>query len=101
MAAIGKEQLKRFDSFKHKRKLLAKEYIAILKEVDGIKLLDLDYKNIVCNFSIIVDNRDLQENLLKKGIQTGIHYLPNHYLSFYKEKFLVLYQLLKKYIQSY
>ena len=90
MAAIGKEQLKRFDSFKRKRQLLAKEYLLRLKEIDGIQLLDLDYKNIVMHiFPILIEkNReDIRELLLKKGIQTGIHYLPNHYLSFYKNKF--------------
>jgi dTDP-4-amino-4,6-dideoxygalactose transaminase len=29
--------------------------------------------------------KELRENLLDKGIQTGYHYLPNHWLSFYEK----------------
>ena len=95
MAAIGNEQLKRFDKFKYKRQLLAKEYISRLRGVKGISLLELDYENIVMHiFPIIIqNNRDsIRDSLLNKGIQTGIHYLPNHYLSFIKKNFLTLYQ---------
>ena len=36
-------------------------------------------------------SRDLiRERLAKKGIQTGIHYYPNHLLSKYRSKFISL-----------
>ena len=34
-----------------------------------------------------MNNRNLlREKMINRGIQTGIHYQPNHLLSFYKEK---------------
>ena len=36
---------------------------------------------ILLNFS--VDRNELRHNLLEAGIQTGVHYKPNHHLSFY------------------
>ena len=89
MAAIGKEQLKRFEEFKYKRKLFAKAYISRLTDQKGLKLLDLDYENIVMHiFPVLIENNNrdnIKDKLLEKRIQTGIHYMPNHFLSFYKK----------------
>ena len=32
------------------------------------------------------DRDDIRNKLLKKGIETGYHYQPNHYLTIYKTK---------------
>lgn len=95
MAAIGSVQLKRFETFSIKRKNLAKQYDSNLYSESHIKLIFRDYKSVVPHiYPIRLDkmvSRDLiREILAKKGIQTGIHYYPNHLLSKYRSKFISL-----------
>ena len=90
MAAIGIEQLKRFDSLASKRKKIARLYDSMFKDVPNITFLKRDYDNVVPHIYVIfiksLKNReDLRENMLKVGIETGQHYLPNHLLSFFDE----------------
>ena len=33
-----------------------------------------------------LNRENIRSELLKKGIQTGVHYFPNHLLSFYQSK---------------
>ena len=87
MAAIGLEQLKRLPEFSIKRKQLAKEYDNCLKH-KKIKLFKRDYENIVPHIYVLriveLENRkDLLKKMLKKGIELGYHYQPNHILSLY------------------
>lgn len=90
LAAIGREQLKKIDTFKERRKKIVDSYIFNLKKVDGLELLKIDYeKNHQHIFPIKITNgrRDsLKLFLEKKGIQTGIHYQPNHLLSKYRTR---------------
>jgi dTDP-4-amino-4,6-dideoxygalactose transaminase len=87
-AAIGITQLNKFSSFKEKRQELAKIYHANLKDVAGVKLFEFNYDNVVPHIfpiRVLNDQRDgLREHLLKSNIECGIHYIPNHQLSFYK-----------------
>lgn len=91
MASIGIIQLSRFKEFKLKRAKLVSAYLKLLKNIDSITLLNLDYSNIVMHiFPIIlpvnIDRDDLRKYLLENNIETGIHYYPNHLLSLYKAK---------------
>ena len=87
MAAIGIEQLKKFELFQSKRKSLAKQYVSELKNETKIKLIEIDYDLVnphIFVIRVINGKRDfLKSNLEKSGIQTGIHYKPNHLLSYY------------------
>lgn len=88
MAAIGLAQLKRFPEFKYKRALLAKRYDEKLSSIEGVRSLKRDYDSIAPHiYPIIVANEisrdNLRNELLKVGIQTGIHYYPNHLLTYY------------------
>lgn len=91
MAAIGRVQLKRFSSFKKKRQSLAIQYVSELSDVKGIKIFNFDYSLVVPHIFVIrvlKERRDaLRDSLLEKGIQTGIHYKPNHLLDFYSSTF--------------
>ena len=91
MAAIGRVQLKRFDTFKRKRQSLALQYSNKLSKVKYIKIFDFDFTKIVPHIYVIRilnGQRDvIKQQLLEKGIQTGIHYKPNHLLDFYKGDF--------------
>ena len=91
MAAIGIEQLKKARYFFSKRQDLAKLYDHLLKDEPRINILKRDYDNVVPHIYVIMiknlKNRDvLMQKLLDFGIQTGIHYPPNHLLSFYKDE---------------
>ncbi len=88
MAAIGIEQLKRFEEFSKKRKTFSKLYFKLLSNNIHIDMPKIDYDNVLMHiFPILLNekyDRDIfREKLLEKNIQTGIHYFPNHLLSFY------------------
>ena len=91
MAAIGIAQLQKFKNFKKKRQKLAKYYDKCLRRFKNIKIMPSNYDNVVphiypirllgCNSKTI---NEIRKNLLKKNIETGIHYYPNYKLDFYK-----------------
>lgn len=85
MAAIGIVQLQRFEQFKFKRQLYAKQYQRRLSGI--VDLLNCDYSQVVPHIFIILvkpQKRDAyRKELQEKGIQTGIHYKPNHLLTYY------------------
>jgi dTDP-4-amino-4,6-dideoxygalactose transaminase len=87
MAAIGIEQFKRFSEFAAKRQKLAKQYQKNLKNIDTIELLDQDFDFIVPHIFVVKlksGNRDdIRKKMLEKGIETGFHYKPNHFLTLY------------------
>jgi dTDP-4-amino-4,6-dideoxygalactose transaminase len=88
MAAIGRVQLKNFAYHKATRQSLAKEYSAILKEEPLVTLFSHDYANIVPHIYVVtlhssVDRFKLMDMLSESGVPTGIHYKPNHLLSFF------------------
>lgn len=87
-ASLGLAQLERLDlEFKPKRQAQAKKYDQELKEVVGLELLPNDYDHIIPHiFPIKVKNnqRDsLREYLINNNVECGIHYYPNHWLTFY------------------
>lgn len=89
MAAIGIVQLGRFDEFSAKRKALAQRYSDQLSNQSFVKLFDFDYGTITPHiFPVRVSaahRQIVRSLLLADGIQTGIHYLPNHKLSYFSE----------------
>jgi dTDP-4-amino-4,6-dideoxygalactose transaminase len=91
MAAIGREQLKKSDTFILKRKEAVSRYLELLSNVDDIDCLDHNFtQNAPHIFVVKVLNgkRDYLMNALREsGIQCGIHYQPNHYLSLYKSTY--------------
>lgn len=91
MAAIGIEQLKRFDKLSNKRKKIAKLYDSLLKDIPDITYLKRDYNTVVPHIYVIFFNSPINRNQLRKklldlGIETGQHYFPNHKLSLFNRK---------------
>jgi dTDP-4-amino-4,6-dideoxygalactose transaminase len=91
LAAIGRVQLKRFDTeFKPRRIELSRRYRSAFKTISGIKLIEGEPGEIVPHiFPIRALNRKrdmLRQFLMDKGVECGIHYKPNHLLSFYGAK---------------
>ncbi len=91
MAAIGLVQLNRFPEFATKRQAIAKRYDELFFGSKIIIPLERNYDEVVPHIYVVriqnMKNRTaLQEQMLAKGIQTGIHYQPNHILSFFKNE---------------
>lgn len=90
MAAIGIEQLKRFPQMAATRQRLARRYDELLKNHPRIRLLPHGYDAVVPHIYVVriknmSDRKTLRAQLLEHGIQTGIHYQPNHVLGFYHD----------------
>jgi dTDP-4-amino-4,6-dideoxygalactose transaminase len=88
LAAIGRVQLGRFDSdFRPRRVEICQRYARLLGNVDGLRILDVDYENVVpWSFAIFIadGHRDaVREALLAENIECGVQYKPNHTLSRY------------------
>lgn len=86
MAAIGIVQFDKFPVFKQTRQYLATTYQNELK--GHVELIDCDYSSVVPHIFVIrvdKEKRDMiRDELAKAGIPWGIHYKPNHQLSFFK-----------------
>ena len=88
-AAIGIEQLKKFDAqFKATRQARAKRYQALLKDIPGITLFEHNYDDVTPHIFPIktTQQKAIQDALIANNIEAGIHYRPNHLLTFYGEK---------------
>jgi dTDP-4-amino-4,6-dideoxygalactose transaminase len=88
MAAIGVEQLKRFPELARIRQELAQRYDFQLSGHPEIQLLPHDFRTEVPHIYVVrlrkAQRRDeIRARLAENGIQTGIHYQPNHWLRFY------------------
>ena len=95
MAAIGIEQLKRFPYLSKKRQELAKRYAANLTKSKFYRCLTHDYDHVVPHIFAIKINSELNrekviKHLISKGIQSGIHYFPNHKLDYFQMEKTVL-----------
>ncbi len=81
-AAIGLEQLKRFEAFQERRRAIARRYDEAFAEIPGL-LLREQHLQETCPFFYVVrvvdGRRDaLMDHLKECGILTGVHYIPNH-----------------------
>jgi dTDP-4-amino-4,6-dideoxygalactose transaminase len=88
MAAIGLEQLRRHREMAAVRQARACQYDELLLGDTRIKPLRRDYATVVPHIYVVriagLKNRALlQSRLLDRNIQTGIHYQPNHTLSYF------------------
>lgn len=90
-AAIGLAQLKKIDRIIESRHDIAKRYTERLGKLPGIRVPASDYSQI-CPFiyyiRVLDGRRDaLREYLADSGIETGLHWRPNHqYTYFLKSK---------------
>lgn len=86
-AAIGLAQLKKFNMFSEFRKEIVDKYNKGFKNIDSVKILDWNLNETVPFIYILrVIKRDTLINFLNdRGIETGIHYIPNHLQPFFKQ----------------
>ncbi len=90
MAAIGKAQLENFDFHKGRRQDLAKHYVSLLRHNTSISIFEHNYDEVVPHIFVIkiisgVDRDGLINFLGDKGIRAGVHYKPNHLLTYFAQ----------------
>jgi len=90
-AAFIDVQLSRQDQTIARQQEIAEQYNKKLKGVDHISLPVVKEDHAFNNYIIKVDkNRDsFARELEKKGIATGLHYIPLHLMSYYKTKYML------------
>jgi perosamine synthetase len=86
-AAIGLAQLKKFDQFRQRKQTLVRRYDEALQDIPGLALLKRDYEETFPFFYLIkvpANRRDEMMSFLKqRGIESGVHYIPNHIQPFF------------------
>ncbi len=82
-------QLDKYEAYVQKRVEIAKIYCEKLQGLKHVSVKKFDENSVYSEFIVQVDkNRDAFAKELKtKGITTGLHYIPLHLLSYYKEKY--------------
>lgn len=86
-AAIGLAQMEKLDWMNERRKHWTERYKADLTSIPQIKVAPVrDYMlPAYHNFVIKAENRDeLRKHLNRMGINSGVHYYPNHLFEMYK-----------------
>lgn len=87
MAAIGRTQLRRCETLFAKRQQLARSYVQLLEKSEKVAIPYTDFNRHVPHiFPIFLDvnKRDKVKDILSaEGIETGLHYKPNHMLKKY------------------
>lgn len=81
-AAIGLTQISRFPELSEGRRKVALKYHAMLEDINAIRLPPWDLATVIpFAFMLRVKNGlrdDLRNHLLQAGVQTAVHYPPNH-----------------------
>lgn len=90
MAAIGRVQLKRFEELSTKRKQIALKYDEFLSDKKAFELLNHNYEIVNPHIYPIILNKNISRDVVRKklksvGVETGIHYYPNHLLGFFNK----------------
>jgi dTDP-4-amino-4,6-dideoxygalactose transaminase len=91
MAAIGLVQLRRFPELARRRQDRARQYDSRLCGHPRVRPLTRDYETVVPHIYVVRiyglrDRKGLRTRLLESGIQTGVHYQPNHWLTRFRDR---------------
>lgn len=93
-AAIGLAQLKKVHLFIQKKKQIVRQYDDAFRDLGGLELLYRNYEETAPFFYIVkvLDSKrdELMEYLKKNGIGSGVHYIPNHLQSYFKNYYVKL-----------
>lgn len=91
MAAIGRAQLTKFECSCSKRQRLVSNYLNLLEDLPEVKPLPLNYQHNMSHIFVVkvdpLKREGLRSHLLSQGIETGVHYFPNHWLTYYKSDY--------------
>jgi dTDP-4-amino-4,6-dideoxygalactose transaminase len=88
MAAIGREQLKKIDTFGKRRRNCVLTYMTSLEAIPEVTLFHYNYDGVIPHIFPIRVKKSyrhlLREFLLSRDIETGLHYYPNHKLTLFR-----------------
>ncbi|MEE3233979.1 MAG: DegT/DnrJ/EryC1/StrS family aminotransferase [Candidatus Latescibacterota bacterium] len=86
-ASLGLVQLHKLESANERRRNIVDRYHEALSKIDGIEpLAKRDYSHSAC-YSMVVrlnERESLYDFLSDRGIESAVHYFPNHLLPLYK-----------------
>lgn len=88
MAAIGLVQFQRHSELGEKRQLLVHRYVSNLSGCNFLNPICQNYSESVPHIFVVtlaedIDRDSFRAKLLERGIESGVHYKPNHLLSLY------------------
>ena len=94
-ASFGLWQLSQLNKWQVRRRKIAEKYIAGMKDIDGIILPEIDFKqNSYHLFTIRFDinkwsitRNQIINKLIEMGISISVHYKPIHLFSYYKKNY--------------
>ena len=88
-AALCLSQLNRMDYIIKRRKEIASDYMRNLADTPHISMPVVKNEHIFFHFIIKIDkNRDhFAKELKESGIETALHFVPSHLLTYYKSKY--------------
>ncbi|WP_267523984.1 DegT/DnrJ/EryC1/StrS family aminotransferase [Campylobacter sp. MG1] len=88
-AALALSKLNHYKDYIKRRKEIARIYDDELNRLKHIRLPLIDDEHVFTRYIIKIDkNRDSFAKKLKElGINTGIHYIPINFLTYYKQKY--------------
>lgn len=88
-AALCLSQLNRMDYIIKRRKEIASHYMQNLADTPHISMPVVKNEHIFFHFIIKIDkNRDhFAKELKESGIETALHFVPSHLLTYYKSKY--------------
>lgn len=88
-ASVGISQIKRTDEFIESRRKVCRLYNEAFKGIEGLKVQQSDFSNVspfIYSIRVLDDKREsLMKHLKERDIDTGIHFIPVHEHSFYKD----------------
>jgi len=86
-AAIGLVQIKKFEQMNKRKIDIAKRYDEEFAHIEGLSLLRTEYEDLGL-FTYIIKVKEKRDELMvylkEKGIGSGIHYIPVHHFTYYK-----------------
>jgi dTDP-4-amino-4,6-dideoxygalactose transaminase len=88
-AAFCLAQFEKLDASIERRAVIANRYYEVLSELPHVKLPMSNGEHIFRHFIVEIDkNRDhFARELKKEGISIGLHYIPLHFMTYYKQKY--------------
>jgi Predicted pyridoxal phosphate-dependent enzyme apparently involved in regulation of cell wall biogenesis len=88
LASVGISQIKRVDEFIESRRRVCRLYNESFKDIKQVKVPQTDFSNVspfIYSLRVLNGKREtLIEFLKSKNIDTGIHFIPVHKHTFYK-----------------
>ena len=93
-AAIGLVQIRKFEAMNRRKIEVARRYDEAFGDLDGIELLENQGYNGIGLFAYMVKVRphrnELMDYLAARGVGSGVHYIPSHLFSYFRQEGLVL-----------